>query len=239
MPVRVSVAMAVYNGEKYLKEQLDSILPQLSCNDELVISYNESADRTWEIINGYASADSRIKVVRCPEKGIKANFNSAITNCSGDYIFLSDQDDVWLEGKIDAVLDAFNKTGAAVIVHDCIITDGNLVPTGRTLFRERKATTNFFRNLIKNCYHGCCMAFSSRLTRYIIPIPANIPLHDAWIGFQGNVYGKVVLLDKQLVMYRRHGLNCSGKQKILKRISDRLNIMFALTCAYFRINYKK
>lgn len=153
MSVRVSVAMAVYNGEKYLKEQLDSILPQLSFNDELVISYNESTDNTWGIISGYASADSRIKIIKCKEKGIKANFNSAITNCSGDYIFLSDQDDVWLEGKVSAVLDVFNKTGAAVVVHDCIITDKNLMQTGRTLFKERKATTSFFRNLIKNCFH--------------------------------------------------------------------------------------
>ena len=190
-------------------------------------------------ISGYSSADSRIKIIKCQEKGIKANFNSAITNCSGDYIFLSDQDDVWLEGKVSAVLDVFNKTGATVVVHDCIITDGNLMPTGRTLFKERKATTSFFRNLIKNCYHGCCMAFSKQHVKYVIPIPSNIPLHDAWIGFQGNIYGKVVLLDKLLVLYRRHGLNCSGSQKILKKISDRFNIIFALIYAYYRINYKK
>jgi len=145
---------------------------------------------------------------------------------------------VWLEGKIDAVLDAFNKTGAAVIVHDCIITDGNLVPTGRTLFRKRNATSGFFRNLIKPCYHGCCMAFSRGLTRYIIPIPANIPLHDTWIGLQGNIHGKVVLLNKQLVLYRRHSSNSSTqvRQGILKIAYDRMNIIFALVLSLCKIN---
>ena len=107
--VDVSVAMAVYNSEKYIREQIDSILSQLSDRDELVISYNPSSDGTWDIISEYAARDSRVKVVVCEEVGIQSNFNNAIENATGRYIFLSDHDDVWLRGKVDEVKRVFMK----------------------------------------------------------------------------------------------------------------------------------
>ena len=113
--VDVSVAMAVYNSEKYIREQIDSILSQLSDRDELVISYNPSSDGTWDIISEYAARDSRVKVVVCEEVGIQSNFNNAIENATGRYIFLSDHDDVWLRGKVDKVKRVFHETNACVV----------------------------------------------------------------------------------------------------------------------------
>ena len=95
----ISVAMAVYNGEKYIKEQICSILAQLSKDDELVISYDDSCDNTLNIINGLRGNDSRIKLVNGLSKGLIKNFENAIVNCSNEYIFLSDQDYVWCENK--------------------------------------------------------------------------------------------------------------------------------------------
>lgn len=231
---RASVAMAVYNGEKYIKQQLDSILVQLRDKDELIISYNDSTDDTWNIITQYAQNDKRIKIYRCEKKGVKENFNNAIIHCSGEYIFLSDQDDVWLPGKVNAVIDCFHKNNCDVVLHNCIITDADLKDSGRRLFMERHASNSLIRNIVKCSYHGSCMAFHSRIVDKIVPIPNHIPLHDSWIGYIGNIYGSVALLDMPLILYRRHTNNCSPDkhQKLQKCILDRLQLIFALIVRY-------
>lgn len=101
----ISVCIATYNGEKYLKEQLDSIIPQLTAQDELIISDDGSKDTTMEIIKRYAANDSRIKVYKGPGKGVIANFEFAINQTQGEFIFLADQDDVWLPEKVQTNLD--------------------------------------------------------------------------------------------------------------------------------------
>ena len=98
----ISVCIATYNGEKYIKEQLDSILPQLKKLDEIIISDDKSKDKTLKIIK--TLNDSRIKIFTNPKKGLISNFENAITKSSGDYIFLSDQDDIWHENKIQFYL---------------------------------------------------------------------------------------------------------------------------------------
>ncbi|WP_204830143.1 glycosyltransferase, partial [Olsenella sp. CU969] len=108
----------MYNGELFLPLQIESILKQLHPNDELVISYDESTDSTLSIIEGYASRDSRVRVVRNNAPGIIGNFNNAIAHCANDTIFISDQDDVWLEGKRDRVIDKLNESGADLLIHN-------------------------------------------------------------------------------------------------------------------------
>ena len=96
----VSVAMASYNGEKYIKEQLESILKQLKDTDEVIISLDPSTDATEQVIASLK--DKRIQVISGPGKGVKKNFENAIIHCKNDIIFLSDQDDIWLDGKQNA-----------------------------------------------------------------------------------------------------------------------------------------
>lgn len=91
----ISVCIATYNGEKYLEEQLDSILPQLDSRDELIISDDGSKDATLAIIKRYTAQDQRIKFFKGPGKGVIANFEFAINQSQGEFIFLADQDDVW------------------------------------------------------------------------------------------------------------------------------------------------
>ena len=112
---RVSVAMATYNGEKYLKEQIESILCNLNENDELVISDDGSTDNTKIIIENFQKNDKRIKLFDGPKNGVKQNFNNAIEKCQGEYIFLADQDDVWLEGKVEKVLNVFEKEKCTLV----------------------------------------------------------------------------------------------------------------------------
>lgn len=214
MSVRVSVAMAVYNGERYLKQQMDSVLCQLGANDEIIISYNQSTDDTLKIISEYASLDERVHVYRCAEKGVNANFENAIRMSHGMYILLCDQDDVWMPDKISVICDTFEKTGADLILHDCFITDKELDHDGGdTLFAKRRAGRGLVRNIVKCAYHGCCMSFDSSIKDMVLPIPRSSFYHDFWIGIMcEHEHKNIVMLDKKLVLYRRHEDNSSGRK---------------------------
>lgn len=123
----ISVCIATHNGEKYIKEQLDSILCQLSTEDEVVISDDGSTDSTLEILSDYN--DSRIKVYqykqpyksRHPHSYVCKNFENALKHAEGDYIFLSDQDDYWMEGKVDKCVELL-KTNL-LVVHNADLVD--------------------------------------------------------------------------------------------------------------------
>ncbi len=103
----ISVAMATYNGEKYIKEQLESILLQLENQDEVIVSDDGSTDHTLKIIESLN--DQRIKILKGPRNGVKQNFAHALSFCKGKYIFLSDQDDIWLENKVKHLLTCFEE----------------------------------------------------------------------------------------------------------------------------------
>ena len=112
----ISVAMAVYNGETYLAQQLDSILRQLEPQDEIVVSYDKSKDGTWELLRQYREKYPRVRVLENQNPGINGNFNNAIAACRGDYIFICDQDDLWADNKRGAVVETFEKTGADMVI---------------------------------------------------------------------------------------------------------------------------
>lgn len=207
--IRVSVAMATYNGEKYLKEQLDSIIINLDKNDELIISDDGSTDGTLEIIKKYQKSDKRIKLFEGPKEGVKQNFANAISKCEGKYIFLADQDDVWKKNKIKKILDVFKKEKCTIVVHNNDIVDSSLKPIGQTFFEFRNCGSGILKNIYKNTYIGCCMAFDSNLKEKILPIPNNIEMHDQWIGLIGEKYGKSIFINDCLIKYRRHDNNVS------------------------------
>ncbi len=219
----VSVVIAAYNGEKYICEQLDSVLVQLGEDDEVIISDDNPYTKTYEAVKGYLESDSRIKYVSGPGKGVIKNFESAVSLASGDFIFLCDQDDVWLSGKVDAVTEELKK-GALVVMHDAIVTDENLNPVEQSFFKLRGTGAGLVKNIIKNSYIGCCMAFARELKPYILPFPDNLPMHDQWIGLMGEKHGRVSLINKPLIYYRRHegavtGGRTSFTQKLLWRFS--------------------
>lgn len=203
----ISVAMATFNGEKYIKEQIKSILNNLSSKDELIISDDGSKDNTLKIIKSFN--DERIKIIEGPKKGVKHNFANAIRACTGKYIFLSDQDDIWLDSKVDKMCNIFIKKGVTLIEHDCqLINDKNEIFI-KSFFNYRKCGTGKIKNIIKNTYIGCCMAFDSKLKEYLLPIPDNIEMHDQWIGLISEKYGKNYFYKEKLINYRRHNNNLS------------------------------
>lgn len=203
----VSVAMAVYNGGKYLSEQIDSILSQIQSDDELVVSYDKSNDNTWDIVNKYALKDKRVRVYRNNGSGVASNFSNAILHCKGKYIFISDQDDVWLPNKISISLQTFEKTNADIIIHNGIHTDETLKPISGTFFNTSKVGPGKIRNLIRSRYSGCCMAIKGRMKDAILPIPTDIDAYDRWIALMCEFLGKVYYIDDVLIYHRLHGGN--------------------------------
>ncbi|NJP39857.1 glycosyltransferase [Oscillospiraceae bacterium HV4-5-C5C] len=226
----ISVAMAAYNGSTYIKEQIASIMPQLGQADELIISCDPSVDKTWDIICEQSQTDPRIKVYRGPGKGLILNFQKAIESCHGDYIFLCDQDDIWCPNKVKYMVECFSNTNADVILHDACIVNQDLVCLQPSYFEFHNTGGGYWRNIIKNGFIGCCMAFKRSFRTLIIPFPPNIPMHDQWIGLLGLKYGKVVFLRKQLIYYRRHSSNAtfSHHASVLQMLKWRVNILLAL-----------
>lgn len=220
---KVSVAMATYNGEKYIKEQIETILNNLDDKDELVISDDGSSDMTIEIINKIN--DKRITLLEGPKKGLKKNFENAIKNTTGDLIFLSDQDDIWMENKVEKVLECFNNNNYILIQHDAIVVDEKDKVIYESFAEHRKVKTGVIKNLIKNSYHGCCIAFRKELIKEILPIPDNVYLHDEWIGIVAELNGKTYFLNEKLIKYRRHSENTSSfkhlpvKEMFLNRVN--------------------
>lgn len=207
--MRVSVALAYYNGGEYISEQLNSILSQLEEEDELIISIDQASDGSIGILESYRDADPRVKLKKGPGKGVVRNFASAIAACKGDIIFLCDQDDIWMPDKVEKTRQIFAERETVVcVLHNASCVDENGEPTDDPdIFTLRKSATGAVKNFIKNCYMGCCMAFRSELKQLILPIPKQMYMHDYWIGMAAEKMGEVRLLPEVLLHYRRHGDN--------------------------------
>lgn len=199
----ISVCMATYNGEKYIKEQLDSILSQLGEKDEIIISDDGSFDRTIEIIESYQ--DSRIKIFRNSFRNLTLNFEFALKQANGSYVFLSDQDDVWLPNKVEVSLSHLIKSD--VIVSNCLVVNQDLQVINKSFFNLNNSKKGLFSNLIKNSYLGCCLAFRREILFKALPFPENIPMHDIWLGFISELFYEVKFIEEPLMLYRRHGAN--------------------------------
>lgn len=216
--MNISVAMAVYNGEKYLREQLDSILSQLDEMDEIVISYNDSIDNTLQILKEYHDKYDIIKVYEWEEKGVISNFENAILHCSKDFIFLSDQDDVWENNKVQRVMEAFQSDSTILtVMHNCEYVDDALQSLGNDLFKDRKVKMGFIKNLCINCYQGSCMAFRKDLVPFITPMPKTVAMHDQWIGLMSERAGHIKFISESLMKYRKHDGSHSTEHVPLKK----------------------
>lgn len=227
----ISVVMASYNGAKYIGYQIESILCQLSPDDELIISDDDSTDATLEIISSFD--DKRIHVVHNHgPQGVVNNFENGLNFAKGQYIFLSDQDDVWCEDKTSKILPYFQK-GYDCVVHDAYITGETIDSVKGTFFEKRIRKIGFIRNLVKNPYVGCCMAFDRKILEKALPFPKGIPMHDSWIGMVAEKFYSVMFLDEPLVYYRRHGENASpttgrSNQPLQKKLMDRYFLLKGL-----------
>lgn len=226
--VKVSVCLAAYNGARFLGRQLESIVRQLQPTDEIIIVDDASSDATVSVIE--SMNDGRIRLLRHDTNaGVAATFHHALLHATGDVIFLSDQDDVWLPGKVEAVLERI-AAGSDLVVHDAVVVqDGKVVHASR--FGARNSGPGVWRNLVRNSYSGCCMAFRRTLLRDVLPIPRRNVFHDVWIGMTAELSGRrVEFLPRPLIEHTRHGANVSsaGGGRWLAALAERATLIAAL-----------
>lgn len=198
----VSVCLASFNGEKFILEQIKSILIQLQNEDELIISDDSSTDNTIAIINSIQ--DPRIKFLMDNKfRDPIQNFQHALKFAKGKYIFLSDQDDVWVEGKYVQLLHLLNKYN--LVISDSKIVDENLVVLHPSFFKYFNSGKGILKNIIKSSYYGSCMAFRRNVLEAALPFPDTKEIgHDLWIGLVAEMIGTVYFYSKPLLLYRRH-----------------------------------
>lgn len=202
----ISVCMASFNGEKYIKEQINSILIQLGDEDELIISDDGSTDKTLEIIRGYD--DNRLKLFyNNHTHGYAHNFENALKQSKGDYIFFSDQDDIWLPHKVEKMLPYLKEDN--FVISDAFITNDKLEIKDK-ISSWRKYKKGYVRNLYKGIYAGCTCAFTKKIKDFSLPFPlTNYIQHDNWIGLLCELKFNVVYIEEPLILYRRHNNNTS------------------------------
>ena len=227
---RVSVCMATFNGELYLGSQLKSILECLDETDELIVSDDGSTDGTLAVLRHYAERYPIMRITHGPQKGPVANFSHVLSLAAGRYIFLSDQDDVWKPDKVSSVLTLLDNMPVDLIVHNAELVDGNGQLLGMTTFQLRSSHRGLAKNLIRNSYIGCCMAFRRELLEIALPIPDDIEMHDWWIGLIGETRFSPYFLNQSLIYYRRHGANVSSLQhyKLYKMLRNRAMLLVRL-----------
>lgn len=201
----ISVCIATYNGEKYFKEQLESILLQIGDKDEIIISDDGSSDSTLKIAESYK--DSRIKIFQNSYKNLILNFEFALNQAKGDYIFLSDQDDVWLPNKVKVCKEYL--ISYDIVVSNCKVVNKDLEVIDSSFFESNNSKKGLLSNLIQNTYLGCCLAFRKELLIKALPFPKDIPMHDIWLGFVSELFFKPKFIDETLMLYRRHDSNAS------------------------------
>lgn len=222
---RNSVCMAAYNGMRFIKKQLDSILAQIGENDEVIIVDDGSKDGTPDFIRQIA--DPRIKLyVNEKNLGVIKTFGKAISLASGKYIFLTDQDDIWTEGRYQLMLNTLKREKVMLVTGNLatIDIDDNKsdVDIGRVYARDSKA---YDKNILKiftgkAFYYGCAMAFDSRLRDLILPFPDDIESHDLWIAMAANYIRSNIHLDEDVLLHRIHGVNVTDYNR---SISEKLH----------------
>jgi len=237
--MNITVCIATFNGEKYIKKQIISILNQINSNDEIVISDDSSTDDTINIIKNIN--DSRIKLFQNNKfYNPIYNFENAIKKSTGDIIVLSDQDDIWLNNKIKIIKERFRNKIEDIYT---LMMNGYIIDkTGKvindSIYSYNGSGKGIIKNIIKNTYMGCSMAFTRKSLDVLLPFPKNIPMHDSWIGILSEIFGEVKFDNRKSIKYRIHDSNQSlTKTNLNKKIYWRYHLVKELIKRYINIKF--
>lgn len=231
---QICIIMAVYNGENYLAEQIDSILKNSCQNFTLHIFNDHSQDQSQEIIEEYVQRypDKIIGHHHQENHGVIRNFLEGTQIMDADYYMFCDQDDVWLPNKIQHSLDAMEQLESqgsnqpCLVFGDAKIVDQTLQETAPSFQRQSGYHTDALdpaHILMENKLIGCTILFNRSFQQILTVFPPEIRMHDWWIALIGSFFGKIQYLDEPLLLYRQHGNNVVGGTSFAAYIRNRLS----------------
>ncbi len=211
----ISLAVTTYNGETYLQELLDSLSSQEIENMEILVCDDCSTDGSWDILKKHAEKDKRFRIYRNEGNlGFVKNFEKVLSLCTGDFIALADQDDIWKENKIKTLID---RMGDRALIHsdaDVIDETGNVISASWTdaLYKSESPDMQA-RLLMYNNLTGCTCLINSKIKEKMLPFPEGIPYHDWWMGLISMRNGGIKYIPDVLMSYRIHKNNVIGKNQ--------------------------
>jgi glycosyltransferase involved in cell wall biosynthesis len=218
-----SVVLASYEGERFIRQQIESILEQLGPDDELIVSDDASSDGTLDVVRRIG--DSRIQVLANRDRvGYILNFQRAVDRVRGRYVFFSDQDDIWLPGKMQSLCSALQRKPFAA--SDAVVVDENLVELHASFFAWRKAATFSWQSIfLRPAVVGATMCCTAEYLRSLLPLPTGVP-HDFWLSFNAAWDGALEIVPSPLILYRRHAAafspsGTSRKRRLTKIAAER------------------
>ncbi len=216
----ISIAMTTYNGEHFLREQLDSILAQSISDWELIVCDDCSSDLTIQILNEYAQKDLRIKIFKNKHNlGFVKNFEKAVSLCTGDYIALCDQDDIWETNHLDLLITRIETVIACVGNARMIDENGSktndLISERERYFSDGDDCSKLFRILFYgNPFQGASSLFKKEFFDKALPIPNGVEYHDAWFNAVACCLAGLIFVPEVVNNYRIHGNNASGNHNL-------------------------
>lgn len=225
----VDIAMATYNGEAYIEEQLLSIINQTYSSWTLYISDDASTDKTADIIKQYEKLDSRIKLINTARQGgVVNNFNCALNATRANYVLLADQDDYWNSDRVEKLFsyiserDSLNKP--LMVFSDLEVVDEKLVTISDSFYKSNSIdplkNLNPVQLLWKCSVYGCTTIFNRKLLEKCLPIPVGITMHDNWLALNAATESGLEYLDIRTIRYRQHSNNVvgGGNKGVLKKL---------------------
>lgn len=244
----VEILLAAYNGEKYIREQLDSILQQSYKNWHLTVCDDCSRDNTYNILKEYEKKyPSKIKLTRNEKNSgsAKDNFFSMLKNTKSEYIMFSDQDDIWTKDKVKKTLEVMEKNqkgDTPLLVHsDLKVIDekGNVISNSMFKMQSLDSSKTAINQMaVQNIITGCTVMINKPLKELLYHTPKSVPVHDWWIGLTAAAFGRIIFIDEPLILYRRHKNNLCGPQDmhsasyLAKRMSKKENAAYMLKLGY-------
>ncbi|WP_165795417.1 glycosyltransferase family 2 protein [Deinococcus koreensis] len=225
----VEVVMATYNGENFLRKQLDSLLSQTISEFKLLINDDHSQDSTPEILEEYRTKFDSIEIYSVKCGSARNNFAFLMTKCTGDYVFFADQDDIWLPDKLKRLLDTMYEaeksygSDCPILLHSdaCLIndSDGLIDPSmWKYQYIVPESGEQFGRILTQNIVTGCTMLANKTLIKMANPMPEKALIHDWWLAIVACAFGKLIPIHEPTIMYRQHTSNQLGAVKFNRRL---------------------
>ena len=231
--MKVSVCIAVFNGENFLKEQIKTIIPQLNLNDEIICVDDCSTDKSIEVLKSFR--DKRIKIIFSEKnRGHVSAFSKAASIATGDIIMFSDQDDLWINGRVCLLKKLFVKSSKPMLVFGDFseFGDADLILNKKhpvTNLPSSKKNFNFLIYLIlgKSRLFGCCMAINRKLCNIALPFPKTVASHDLWCGYLASLTGEINFTNELVTKRRLHINNFSRPRRrfLILVLLSRLNFI--------------